>query len=68
MTETIESFTLPRSFDQARADAFVGKVVGDTVGLASTAMASIGDRLGLFKDLARTGPTTSSELAARTGT
>jgi 2-polyprenyl-3-methyl-5-hydroxy-6-metoxy-1,4-benzoquinol methylase len=68
MTHTMERSVAPRLFDQARADAFVGKVLGDTVGLATTAMASIGDRLGLFKDLARTGPSTSSELAARTGT
>src|SRR5436853_5668326 len=68
MTQTLETSTATRPFDQARADAFVGKVVGDTVGLATTAMASIGDRLGLFKDLARNGPSTSAELAMRTGT
>src|SRR5436189_5986607 len=68
MTHTIEASGATRAFDQARADAFVGKVVGDTVGLATTAMASAGDRLGLFKDLARNGPSTSAELAARTST
>jgi SAM-dependent methyltransferase len=68
MTHTIQEPAVHRAFDQARADAFVGKVVGDTVGLATTAMASIGDRLGLFKDLANNGPSTSAELAARTGT
>lgn len=64
MTQTIET----RPFDQARADAFVGKVLGDTVGLATTAMASVGDRLGFFKDLAKSGPATSVELAGRTAT
>jgi SAM-dependent methyltransferase len=54
------------SIDQAKVDAFVGKVFADTAGLMTTAMASIGDRLGLFKDLAAHGPATSSELAART--
>jgi SAM-dependent methyltransferase len=68
MAQTLEPSVASRPFDQARADAFVGKVVGDTVGLATTAMASAGDRLGPFKDLARNGPTTSAELAARTGT
>ena len=69
MTHTLEDrATHARQFDQARSDAFVGKVLGDTVGLANTAMASLGDRLGLFKDLASHGPSTSSELAARTGT
>jgi SAM-dependent methyltransferase len=68
MTQIIHSSSAPRAFDQARADAFVGKVLGDTVGLAVTAMASIGDRLGLFKDLAAHGPSSSAELAERTGT
>jgi len=68
MTQTIDSSAASAAFDQARADAFVGKVLGDTVGLATTAMASLGDRLGLFKDLARSGPSTSVELAQRTGT
>jgi SAM-dependent methyltransferase len=52
--------------DQAKVDAFVGKVFADTTGLMTTTMASIGDRLGLFKDLAARGPATSTELAART--
>jgi 2-polyprenyl-3-methyl-5-hydroxy-6-metoxy-1,4-benzoquinol methylase len=69
MTHAIEnSAHAQHAFDQARADAFVGKVLGDTVGLATTTMASIGDRLGLFKDLATHGASTSAELAARTGT
>src|SRR5438477_2771391 len=68
MTQTINSSSAPRAFDQARADAFVGKVLGDTVGLATTAMASLGDRLGLFGDLASFGASTSVELAQRTGT
>jgi 2-polyprenyl-3-methyl-5-hydroxy-6-metoxy-1,4-benzoquinol methylase len=68
MTQTLEPSAITRPFDQARADAFVGRVVGDTVGLATTAMASAGDRLGLFKDLAANGPGTSAELAERTGT
>jgi SAM-dependent methyltransferase len=68
MTQTIVNTASPGPFDQARADAFVGKVLGDTVGLATTAMASIGDRLGLFKDLATHGPSTSAELAGRTST
>lgn len=53
--------------DGAKMEAFVGKVLGDTSGLVSTLMAHIGDRLGLFEDLAARGPATSAELAARTG-
>ena len=53
---------------QEQAQAFLGQVFGDLTGLTNTALASIGDRLGLFKDLAAHGPTTSQELATRTGT
>jgi hypothetical protein len=51
MPQTMDQSVSSRSFDQARVDAFVGNVVGDTVGLATTAIASVGDRFGLFKDL-----------------
>jgi len=53
-------------FDQAKVEAFLGKVLGDTSGMTVTMMASIGDRLGLFKNLA-SGPATSAQLATRTG-
>jgi 2-polyprenyl-3-methyl-5-hydroxy-6-metoxy-1,4-benzoquinol methylase len=51
-------------YDQTKADAFVGKVLGDTVGTGVTILAMLGDRLELFKKLA-SGPATSAELAAR---
>ena len=57
--------TTQQTIDQAKADAFVGKVLGDTAALAVTVMSSIGDRLGLFKNLAQEGPATSGELANR---
>jgi len=57
--------TTQQTIDQAKADAFVGKVLGDTAALAVTVMSSIGDRLGLFKNLAQHGPATSEELAER---
>jgi hypothetical protein len=53
--------------EAAAAEAFVGRVIGDFAGLASSLMAAIGDRLGLFKALAAGGPATSAELAQRTG-
>lgn len=52
---------------QEKTEAFVGKVLTDTTGLAVTVLSSIGDRLGLFKNLAEQGPATSEELAKRTG-
>ncbi len=54
--------------DQAKAGEFTGRVLGDTASTTTTVLAAIGDKLGLFKDLAANGPTTSGELANRTGT
>jgi len=60
-----KDMTTQQTIDQAKADAFVGKVLADTAALAVTVMSSIGDRLGLFKILAQQGPATSVELADR---
>ena len=55
------------ALDQAKMEAFVHKVFGDTSAALTTTLAALGDRLGLFKDLAANGPATSVELATRTG-
>ena len=60
--------TAQPTLDPAKQEAFVHKVLGDTSATMTTILASIGDRLGLFKDLAAKGPATSSELAQRTRT
>ena len=49
------------------ATAFTGRVLGDTAAAATVVMAAFGDRLGLFKSLAKAGPATSAALAKRTG-
>lgn len=54
--------------DTERANTFTGKVLADTSAAAAVVLAALGDRLGLFADLAEHGPATSAELAARTGT
>jgi hypothetical protein len=56
-----------QDIDQAKAEEFVGKVLGDARDLPATQLAGIGDRLGLFKDLKANGPKTSAE-PARTST
>src|SRR5256714_503292 len=56
--------TTQQSVDQAKTEAFLGKVLSDTSGLTTTIMASIGDRRGLFKQLAHA-PATSAQLATR---
>jgi SAM-dependent methyltransferase len=52
--------------DSARQEEFVEKVVEQISGTMTTLLAAVGDRLGLFKNLAEQGPATSAELASRT--
>jgi 2-polyprenyl-3-methyl-5-hydroxy-6-metoxy-1,4-benzoquinol methylase len=54
--------------DQAKLDAFMGKLLGDMGAAATGALILLGDKLGLYKALAADGPLTPAELAARTGT
>ena len=54
--------------DEAKLQALIGKAVGDLGATLSTAMISLGDRLGLFKALASGGAATPAELATQTGT
>jgi SAM-dependent methyltransferase len=51
--------------DDAKLQAFMGKLIGDFGGTMATMLAAIGDRLGLFRTLAARGPATPSELAER---
>jgi len=43
------------TIDRARQEEFVGKVVEQISGTMTTLLAAIGDRLGLFKNLAEQG-------------
>src|SRR5260370_6175208 len=54
------------TIDSARQEEFVGKVVEQISGTMTTLLGAVGDRLGLFKNLAEQGPATSAELASRT--
>lgn len=58
--------TTEQTLDEAKIHAFMGRVMGDLSGTMVSAMCNLGDRLGLFKDLAFGGPATSAELAQRT--
>ena len=57
--------TTQQSVDQAKTEAFLGKVLSDTSGLTTTIMASIGDRLGLFKQLAKAPATSAQHTCSR---
>lgn len=55
------------AIDEGKLHAFMGKILGDISGAMTAVLGHLGDRLGLFKDLAANGPTTSAELAQRAG-
>jgi 2-polyprenyl-3-methyl-5-hydroxy-6-metoxy-1,4-benzoquinol methylase len=61
------SIELNEQLDDAATEAFAEKVLADYAGANAFFMASIGDRLGLFMELAESGAATAEELAARTG-
>jgi len=55
-----------RELNPAKLEAFIGKVVEDLGAALSVNLTLLGDRLGLFKEMDRSGPVTSEELARRT--
>ena len=54
--------------DEERLNALLGQAVVEFGATVNAALVVIGDRLGLYRELAAGGPVTSAELAARTGT
>jgi SAM-dependent methyltransferase len=53
---------------EAKAQAFLGKVLGDWGATIGSALVVIGDKLGLYDALKAAGPLTPAELARCTGT
>ena len=53
---------------EAKLQEFLGKVVGDVGAAMSAALVIIGDRLGLYRAMAASGPLTPADLARRTET
>ena len=53
--------------NETKLNTFLGKAVGDLGAALSAVLISLGDELGLYRELAK-GPLTSMELASRTGT
>lgn len=66
MTATIDPKLA--AVDRDKVHALIDKALADLGATVTTAMISIGDRVGLFKGLADGGPATPAELAERTGT
>jgi SAM-dependent methyltransferase len=54
--------------DESKLHEFMDKAVGDIGAAMSATMVLIGDKLGLYKSMAKTGPVTPAELAKLTGT
>ena len=51
-----------------KLNAFMGQVVGELGATVNAGLIVLGDRLGLYKAMAESGPITSAELAEKTGT
>src|SRR6185436_14737131 len=51
--------------NQQKLEAFLGKIVGDLGAALSANLTHIGDRLGIYKEMERSGAVTSEELAIR---
>jgi SAM-dependent methyltransferase len=56
------------AIDETKLNEFMGKAVGDIGAALSAVLVVIGDKLGLYKALAKAGPSTAAELAAKTST
>lgn len=56
------------AIDESKLNDLVNKLVGDAGATMSSILLVIGDRLGLWKALAKDGPMTATELARRTET
>jgi len=55
------------AIDETKLEQFIGQFVTDFGAAMHAATVVIGDKLGLYKALAESGPVTGAELAARTG-
>ena len=53
--------------EEARLNAFIGRLLGDIGGAFSVPLVRIGDALGLYRTLAEIGPAAADDLAAATG-
>jgi 2-polyprenyl-3-methyl-5-hydroxy-6-metoxy-1,4-benzoquinol methylase len=51
-----------------KLNTFMGQVVGELGATVNAGLIVLGDRLGLYKGMAESGPITSAELAEKTGT
>jgi hypothetical protein len=68
-TNATNATTAPAAIDEQKLNEFLGKVVGDVGGAMGAVLVVLGDKLGLFRAMAKPGgPTTAASLARRTET
>ncbi len=65
--DNMTTIDTPR-LDEAALEQFVHQAVGDLAAAISGLMVHLGDRLGLYRAMAGSGPMTPTDLAERTGT
>jgi hypothetical protein len=58
----------PSTIHDAKLNAFFGRMLGDLGALTNAVLVHVGDQLGFYKTLTRSGPMDSSALAKQTGT
>lgn len=63
---SIDNVTTAAEPDSAAVEMFADRIVADAAATTTTALATIGDRLGLWRALAYGEPASAAELAART--
>ena len=56
------------AIDEARLNAFVGRMLGDLGALTNAVLVHLGDQLGFYKAMTKSGPIDSAVLAKQTGT
>jgi hypothetical protein len=56
------------AIDEAKLQAFMGKMLGDMGAAMGAALVLVGDKLGLYRAMAGAGPISSADLAQRTAT
>jgi SAM-dependent methyltransferase len=62
------STAVAQPVDQTKLHEFIMKAVGEMGAAMNAALILVGDKLGLYKAMAGSGPLTSAELAAKSGT
>src|SRR4051812_44327847 len=62
------SMRCPMAIDPKKLDAFMTKMVGEMGSAINATLILLGDKLGLYKAMAGSGPMTPAALAHKTGT